>query len=222
MTATSASVTPSTMPAQPKWLSMLAQVVSYVLHPLFIPFMVVLFVLYRHPVNVLLTDEPIRLRIAAMSFINTVLYPGIFVFLIWRLKFIPSIYLESQRDRIIPLVSCIFFYFWAFYVSRNWEVIPQAVHQWLLGVFLTSSAAMFVNIFMKISLHTLAAGGALSFFIIQTAADPNWPLGALAPVALLAGLVGTSRLIRRAHEPSEIYAGYLAGGICQVAAFYIV
>jgi hypothetical protein len=30
--------------------------------------------------------------------------------------------------------------------------------------------------------------------------------------------VGTARLIRNAHEPSDIYAGYLAGVICQVAA----
>jgi hypothetical protein len=206
----------------PRWTRATAQLVSYIFHPLFVPFMVAWVILYQHPIHVLLTDAPIRLRIIAMVFINTVLFPGIFVLLLWRLKFLPNLYMESQRARIIPLTVSILFYFWAYYVGRNLEAVPPAMQQWLLGVFLASCAAMFTNIFLKISLHTLAAGGAVMFFILRMKADIYWPMWWLAPIVFIAGLVGTARLLRKAHEPGEIYAGYLAGAICQVASLFIV
>ncbi len=206
----------------PRWSRALAQLVSYIFHPLFVPIVVVWLLLYQHPINYLLTDAPIRLRLMAMTFINTVFLPGFVIFLLWRLKFIPNVYLEGLKDRIIPLNVVLIFYFWAFYVGRNLEAIPMAMQQWLLGVFLASCAAMFCNIFFKISLHTIAAGGAVMFFVLRTYADDYWPLWWLAPVVLLAGIVGTARLLRGAHRPGEVYAGYLAGAVCQGAAVLII
>jgi hypothetical protein len=96
------------------------------------------------------------------------------------------------------------------------------MQQWLLGVFLGSCLAMFSNIFFKISLHTIAAGGAVFFFAWQMHLDPHWPQFWLVPVLLLAGLVGTARLLRSAHHPMEIYLGYLAGALSQAAAAFIL
>jgi len=206
----------------PRWSRVLAQLVSYVFHPLFVPILVVWLILYQHPINYLLTDAPIRLRLIAMTFINTVFLPGFVIFLLWRLKFIPNMYLELRNDRIIPLNVVLIFYFWAFYVGRNLEAIPLAMQQWLLGVFLASCAAMFSNIFFKISLHTIAAGGAVMFFVLRMKADAYWPMWWLAPVVLVAGMVGSARLLRSAHEPGEIYAGYLVGALCQLAAILII
>lgn len=205
-----------------RWEQAFAHIVSYVLHPLFVPFVVAWIILYQHPIHILLTDAPIRLRIIAMVFINTVLFPGIFVSLLWRLKFLPSLYMTTRKERIIPLTVSILFYFWAYYVGRNIEAVPAALQQWLLGVFLASCAAMFTNIFFKISLHSLAAGGAVMFFVLSMKVDSNWPSWWLVPAVLLAGLVGTARMVLKSHEPGEIYAGYLAGAICQLAAMFIV
>ncbi|HSC53917.1 MAG TPA: hypothetical protein VLC98_09865 [Phnomibacter sp.] len=200
----------------------LAQVISYLFHPLFIPILVVWLMLYQHPIHYLLTDGPIRLRLMAMTFINTLFLPGFVVFLLWRLKFIPNMYLESRKDRIIPLNVVLIFYFWAFYVGRNLDAIPVAMQQWLLGVFLGSCAAMFCNIFFKISLHTIAVGGAVFFFAQRMYHDPYWPAWWIIPVVLIAGLVGTARLLRNAHQQGELYAGYLVGAICQLAAMLVI
>lgn len=200
------------------WLSPVAQLISWFAHPLFVPVLIAGVLLFMHPINELMVPYDVRIRIMAMVFINTVLFPGLLAFLLYRLGFMKSIYMESQRDRIIPLVVGIMFYFWAYYVSRNLEAIPVALQQWLLGVFLCSCAAMFTNIFKKISLHGIGMGGAIAFCAWQQATDGHWPHFLLIPIILLAGLVGTARLIRSAHEPSDVYAGYLAGAICQVAA----
>ncbi len=206
----------------PKWLSVLAQIVSYIFHPLFVPFAVAWLLLYQHPINLITIDDPMRLRLIAMIFINTILFPAFMVFLLWRLKFISNVYLETQRERIIPLIISIIFYFWGFYVSKNIEIVPLALQQWLLGIFLTSCIAMLANIFMKISLHTLGLGGAVMFFLLQMKSDPHWPAAWIFPVLLMAGAVGSARLLRTAHQPSEIYVGYMGGAICQIAAFFIL
>jgi hypothetical protein len=198
-----------------------AQVLSYILHPLFIPAALAAWLLLKHPLYTLLLNEPARVRLLAMVMLNTILFPGLIAFLLWKLGFIKSLHLDTQRERIFPLVANIIFYFWAWNVSRNLENIPTPLIQWLLGVFLTSCAAMFNNIFMKISLHTLAMGGWIAFSVLMMIHDPFWPTWMLPLSLVLGGLSGTSRLIREAHLQGEVYAGYLAGAMCMVAGWYI-
>lgn len=205
-----------------KGLRLFSQAISWLAHPLFVPALIAAVLLFMHPINELMIPYNIRIRIMAMVTINTVLFPGLLVFLLYRLGFLKSVYMESQKDRIIPLVVGLLFYFWAFYVGRNLDAIPKSLQQWLLGVFLCSCAAMFMNIFKKISLHTIGMGGAITFCAWQQAMDTHWPFFLLIPVLLLSGIVGTARLVRGVHEPSEVYAGYLAGALCQVAAGFII
>jgi hypothetical protein len=198
-----------------------AQVFSYLLHPLFVPAALAAWLLFKHPLYTLLLDDQTRVRLLAMVSINTILFPVVIAFLLWRLGFIKDLHLDTQRERIFPLVANIIFYFWAWNVSRNLENIPVPLIQWLLGVFLTSCAAMFNNIFMKISLHTLAMGGLITFSILMMIHDPFWPVWMLPLTLIAGGLTGTVRLLREAHTQSEIYAGYLAGAMCMVAGWYI-
>jgi hypothetical protein len=177
--------------------------------------------LMGHPMFTLLLEEQVRVRLLAMVLLNTVLFPVLIAFLLWRLGFTKSLQMETQRERIDPLIINIIFYFWAWNVSRNLTDIPLPLVQWLLGVFLCGSAAMFTNIFLKISLHTIAMGGLIMFSVMMMLTDPFWPFWMLPVVLLIAGLTGTARLLREAHSAGEVYAGYLAGAICQLAGWYI-
>ena len=202
----------------PKPLRIGAQVVSYIFHPLFLPAAIAYVLLFLHPINTLLLEPFTRKKLLMMVLLNTVLFPAVVTFLLWRLKFIKNIYLENQRERIIPFTASIIFYFWAFYVSRNLNATPQALQQWLLGVFLCSCVAMFCNIFFKISMHAIGVGGLVTYCAWQQFTDPYWMPVLLLWSLLIAGLVCTARLIRNAHSPTEIYAGLAAGAVCQVAA----
>jgi hypothetical protein len=202
-------------------LRAIAQVFSVLSHPLFVPGIMAAFLLLQHPLYNLLLEEPIRVRLLAMVLLNTVLFPALIAFLLWRLGFTKSLQLETQKERIFPLIINIIFYFWAWNVSRNLEAVPVPLIQWLLGVFLCSCSAMFMNIFMKISLHTISMGGMLVFGFMMMLNDPFWPTWVLPAILLLAGATGTARLINEAHEPGEVYAGYLAGGICMLAGWFI-
>jgi hypothetical protein len=198
-----------------------AQVLSYLLHPLWVPALVTWWLVFRHPLYALVLPDQASLRLFAMVIINTVLFPGVVALLLWRLGFIKSLQMDTSRERIIPLNISLIFYFWAYYVSRNFEGTPVAMQQWLLGVFISSCATMFLNIFFKVSMHTVAMGSLVAFCLLQQAGDVHWPRWWLIAAVLVAGITGTARMIRHAHRPGEIYAGYLAGAICQVAGWYI-
>src|SRR3954467_7190379 len=86
----------------PAALKFFAKVISYVFHPLFIPTYVYFFLTQAFPYEFsgLLRNAAIFRTLVV--FINTAFFPGIAIFLLWRLKFIESIFLKSQKERIAP------------------------------------------------------------------------------------------------------------------------
>ncbi len=80
-----------------------------------------------------------------------------------------------------------------------------------------------VNIFVKVSMHTTAAGGMLGLVIVLMIISPVNMAVPLFIALLIAGLVGTARLLLGAHKRGDVWLGYLIGIIVQVAAyFYLV
>lgn len=207
---------------QPKVLRFVAHILSVVFHPLFIPSYVVGMLIWLHPFNNLIISSFHKPRIMAMVILYTALFPGIVVFLAWRLKFIKNLYLEERTERIIPFVSTMFFYFWVYYVSRNLDFFPVPFKQFLLGVFLSSASALFANMYTKISMHGIAMGGLVGFMFRQLFVDGYFPTNFAFIGLLIAGAVCTARLILNAHKPIDIYAGFFVGIACQLVTPWIV
>jgi hypothetical protein len=206
---------------QPAALRIVAHLLSYIFHPLFIPTFVTAFMLYVHPSCFagLSPGEKAR-SMAAVSF-NTILFPGLTVLLLKGLGFIQSIFLRTQKDRIIPYIASGTFYFWTFWVLKNQQYPPLMI-SFMLGVFINAYAGLIVNIYMKISMHAMGMGGVLGFFLIVMKTNTmlmTWPLAA---ALLLTGLVCTARLVVSDHRPKEIYAGLALGIACQVVASFFV
>ncbi len=207
---------------QPAALRIVAKFLSYLFHPLFIPLYITLVLLWLHPINSLLLDQKRRVLLTAAVFMSTAFFPAVSVFLLWRLQFVDNIYLRQQKERIIPFVISMFFYFWIYYVSRNLDYFPQSLRMFLLGVFLSSASALFANIYTKISMHGIAVGGLAGFAVLQQFTDVHWlPLWTHIAI-IIAGVVCTARLILSAHKPVDIYSGFFTGVLCQVAAWLIV
>jgi hypothetical protein len=206
---------------QPAALRIVAHLLSYIFHPLFIPVYVTAFMLYIHPscfAGLSLSEK--GRSMAAVSF-NTILFPGLTVLLLKGLGFIQSVFLRTQKDRIIPYIASGTFYFWTFWVLKNQQYPPLMVG-FMLGVFINAYAGLLVNIYSKISMHAMGMGGVLGFFLIVMKTNTmlmTWPLAA---ALLITGLVCTARMVVSNHTPKEIYTGLLLGIICQVIASFFV
>jgi hypothetical protein len=92
---------------QPKGLRIIAKIVSYVFHPLFIPVYVSAYLIYIHPYLFAAYDDKQKFLRLVSVFLLTTFFPALTVFLLWRLQFAQSIYLRTQKERIIPFVASI-------------------------------------------------------------------------------------------------------------------
>lgn len=192
-----------------------AHLFSYALHPLFIPLYVVYFLAYIHPGYFAGFSDLGKRKLFLLILINAVLFPAVTILLLKRLRFIDSVFLRTQKDRIIPYIASMTFFFWTQYVLREQSYVPRILVAFMFGVFISSSAALIANIYYKISMHAIGMGGLIGLFLVVMRDNTmlmTWPLSL---AFLLAGLVCTSRLIVSDHQPKEIYSGLVVGLVCQ-------
>src|SRR5215217_4144934 len=93
-----ATLAPDTAPLFHPALRGVAQVLSVILHPLFIPVYILLFFLYESPHTVTL-DPSQKARLAISFSLMYILFPLVTVLLAKGLGFVDSIRLQSQKDR---------------------------------------------------------------------------------------------------------------------------
>lgn len=199
----------------PQGLRIAGNILSVLFHPLLVPLYVTLFLLYIHPAifNGFSPDQ--KIRIAGTVIVNLVLLPAVTVFLIWRLGFSQSIFLKTQRERIIPYAAMMFFSFWCWNVFRNLQFSPPEFNSFLLGVFIAVILGWLTNIYFKTSMHALGVGGMLYFIIAVSFGGEGSSGQYIAAAILVTGLTCSARFISSDHSNREIYGGLLLGALAQ-------
>ena len=193
----------------------LAHLFSILFHPLLISSYTIAFLIYIHPA----AFEGVDMRTANLRMLSVLLFsvffPGLSLFLAWRLKLVKNLILDTRNDRLVGFIVTMFFYFWTSYVFRNLSDTPAVAAHFLLGTFLTVCAAWMCTIFYKVSLHAVAMGGLVSFSILFSRSDPFTSGLYIAIPVLIAGLVCSSRLILGAHNRFEMISGFVIGFFVQ-------
>ena len=205
-------------PLQPKGLKIAAKVISYIFHPVFIPVYVIWFLINIQPH--LFSSFTVLEKILTMIRFVVVyaFFPLISVLLLKGVGFISSVYLKTQRDRIIPYIICMIYYFSLWFVQRKQPENPTAINYFTLAIFIASIGGLMFNIYLKVSMHTIAVG-LMAAFIITLALLEKKDFGIYISIALLiAGLVCTARLIASDHSQKEIYWGLVIGIASQIVA----
>lgn len=203
----------------PPALRFFAHLIAYLFHPLFISTYVMGFLTFYHPSAFTGVDHQTKVLRFLHVLIFNAFFPAFIVFLSWRLKFIQSMHLRTTKERIIPYLIAMIFYWWTWNVFKNLEGMPVVAVHFSLGAFLAICGAWMSNIYYKISMHAVAVGGAMMFFFLYAFSD-NYASGLYPSVAILiAGLVCTARLINKEHTPFEIWSGLFVGILAQWVAW---
>jgi len=197
-----------------------AKVISYIFHPLFVPVYFGWFLVYV--LRLFPALDPFRKTMLIIQFfVSYTLLPLATVLIAKALGFVETVYLKTQKDRIIPYIATMIFYFWMWYVSKNLGFPKESV-VFSLAVFLATAFGVFFNSYFKVSMHALSMGVIIAwFFILSFNSTVNF--GPFLSIALLiAGIVCTSRLINSDHRPFEVYAGLLIGALAQTIAWIFI
>jgi hypothetical protein len=204
---------------QSKSLRFIAQFASYVFHPLFVPTFFMLFLIQVVPYEFAsITDWQLKLRVFSVFWL-TAFFPAFAVFLLWRLNFSDSIFLRTQKERIIPYVITMFFYWWMYYLSRNFTDQPIALKFFYFGIFIATSIGLVVNNFMKVSLHAIGISGLLMAVGLTSYYYSLNNLFWLVLAVLLCALVISARMIVSDHTKKELIVGFSIGMLTQLMAY---
>ena len=209
------------LPDQPALIRIFAQVISYIFHPLFLPSYVTAYLLFIHPYAFAGMAEKQKIFTLASVFFSTGFLPAFAVLLMRALGFVQSFQLRTQKERIIPYVAAITFYFWIWYVFHNLQDIPDYYVKFLLGTFLAVCGAWLFNIRYKISMHATGVGGLITFFLLLAFSQREETALFVAIAFFIAGLVCTARFIVSDHTPKEIYSGIIVGILFQLIAVWL-
>lgn len=197
-----------------------AKIISTVFHPLFIPVYVGWFFIFRLRLFPQLDDYN-QIKLLISFFINYTFLPLVTMLIARKLGFIESLYLRTQKDRIIPYIVTGIFYFWVWYVFKNQD-FPKIVVAFSLAIFLGSSIGLLLNSYFKISMHGIAIGIVTSVFLLLGLTSDDDMGYYISIVFMLAGLLATARLVNEDHTPFELYAGIFTGILAQVIAYIFV
>ena len=201
----------------------LAHFFSFVFHPLFIPVIAAWYLAFLQPGYFTGMPAHERLMIVIRVGYNTIFYPAVTVLLLKAVGFIKSIFLKTQRERIIPYIATNIFYFWMYLVFKNQEEVPLILTSFIFGIFLASSVALIANIYFKISMHALGVGALSGLMAIIIFSGLSYAIFLPAMlVFMIAGVVCTSRMIVSDHTPFDIYTGILFGIISQFIAYAFI
>ena len=205
--------------SQPMIVKFIAHLLSYVFHPLFIPTYFFLYLMQVLPFEFVgITDWQLKMRLFSVAWL-TAFFPAFAVFLLWRLKLSDSIFLRTQKERIIPYVITMFFYWWMYYLSRNFTDQPIALKFFYLGIFVASAIGMTVNNFMKVSLHAMGIAGITTSIILVSIFYPITNAIWVPLAIVLTALVISARLVVSDHSKKELVVGLFIGVFTQLAAY---
>ena len=210
---------PSVPVSYPAWLKWLAGLLSWLFHPLFLGVYMMYYLVFVHPDLFLAVPERVRVFRFITFVVNNLFFPLIIVMLMRWLGFSSSLQMRTPRERIVPYIASITFFFWTWHVFRNQSDSPEVLLDMCQGMFFASSLAIVLNNFSLVSMHAIGFGGLLG--LMYNLIDRGVAESALPMIlsVLLTGLVCTARLILARHTPAEILLGLLTGLATQLVAY---
>ena len=187
----------------------IAHVISTIFQPLLMPTYGVMLIFVYTYFGVIYMHQfwQIIMPVVLFSFV----IPAILIVMLFRIGVVTDLSLKIRRERFYPYIITLFSYS-AMIIFYYRMQMPK----WFLMIMAASVAIMIIAIIItltwKISAHMFGIGGliggamAVSYYVERT--NPYYMFMGLF---LIAGLVGTSRLLLRRHTLYQVIAGFMLG-----------
>ena len=193
-------------------LKMLAEVLSFLFHPLFVPSVLFGVVLGFSPYVATNIATEYRLYIWGLLTLTTLVIPLSCFLVLHYFGTMPSLSMTNRNERPAPFMYISVFYGVTtyFFISRFPGLVN--INVMLAGITIILFALTLITFYRKISAHSTGVGGAVgflaSFTLLYNDIQLLYPLSAMV---VLAGLIMSARLYLNEHTPLEVWTGALLG-----------
>ena len=197
----------------------LAKIFSFAFHPLLIPVYGLAIILSAPTLFGYLPFE-VKKLLFFIVVINNVLLPLSILPLLFNRKIITSWTINDRKERIIPLILTTVLYATTSFIIFKFP-IPLFLKSFLFSLGFLSLVVTLINLRWMVSLHSVGAGALISIVLILSFKMYTPLVWYLISVIIIGGLVLSSRLQLKNHNPQEVWLGFLTGFI-GLAVFMII
>ncbi|MBV6404633.1 MAG: hypothetical protein IT228_00470 [Flavobacteriales bacterium] len=188
----------------------LAHALSVVLHPVFMPLLTLVLAFRLDPHISFFLPPPVQWFTFGMVAVMTVLFPLSSAVILWRSGAISSLTMPRRQERIAPLTMTLLYLAMALYLLHRGPHHPATLALFH-GVLLAVAATLVVTLRWRISAHMVGIGGLLGGLSALQALHGTFAPLELAGIIVLAGALGSARMLVGDHTAAQVGAGTALG-----------
>ncbi len=199
----------------------IASLLSALLHPLILPTLGLIILFNLNTYLSYSIPGQAKKFILLIVFINSAIAPVLSILLLKKTGFIKDITLDDRSERMLPLLLSAIYFFLTYYLLRK-VALPSLLYFYIIGATMLVLLSLIITYRWKISIHMVSMGGLTGFLIsiaLLMQIDIYW---LLMLAFLLSGMLGTARVIVKAHDLPQVFAGYAMGvGVMLILFLYL-
>lgn len=188
-------------------MNKLANFFSIITHPILLPTWLLLIII---EIGLFKTSSiNASMCIIIVSAITFVI-PTIIMLFLKKFKVIKTLTMERRDDRVIPILIMAT----SLYITSrffNGIYVLGIYNFYLICSTLLCMIVFWVNLFWKISLHSIGWGGFVGILYIYTTILAEIFLPYFIISIIVAGIVCSARLYLKSHDSAQIYVGFITG-----------
>ncbi|MBQ8127616.1 MAG: hypothetical protein IJ176_04375 [Prevotella sp.] len=188
-----------------------ARAMSIVFTPFYLPLLGLAVLFTFSYLNMLALSY--RLQVLLLVYFFTILLPTFLIHLYRRSQGWTLIELGQKRRRMVPYAISILCYLTCIWLMQRLHIY-HFVPSILMAALLIQMVCALINVWWKVSTHMAGIGGVTGALIIFSELFSFNPVWWLCLVLILAGVLGTSRMILRQHSLPQVVCGYAVGLVC--------
>ncbi len=198
-----------------------ANLLSALFHPLVMPTYGIAIALYTSYMRIFGSHLLGIIMIGIL--LTTCILPSLGIYILYRTGVVSDFRLHERTERTIPYIINFACYI-ACYLYLYRFGVPMWILSFIAGAIISLIVTMFINRFWKISAHMVAAGSLVALVFLMSTfklmlTPYMFPLQIIT--LLLAGAIGSARILLHRHTLGQVAAGFTLGVISSGTLFLI-
>lgn len=200
-----------------KTLIRVARMVSAVFTPFSIPFLAFLILFLFSYLSIM----PIQYKLIVLGIVYcfTIMIPVLAIFIFKKINGFSAQELGERKKRYVPFFLTITSYIFCLLMMNRLN-IPWYMSGIILAALIMMVICIVVNLKWKLSEHMAGAGAVIGGLVAFSALFGYNPVWWLCLFILVAGVLGTARIILGHHTLGEVMGGFAVGFICSLMVLH--
>lgn len=196
-----------------------ARVVSAIFTPFSIPFLAFLILFIFSYLRIM----PLQYKLIVLGVVYcfTILMPTLTIFIFRKINGFSPQDLTERKRRFVPFILTITSYVFCLLMMHRLN-IPWYMTGIILASLIMMVICIVVNLRWKLSEHMAGSGAIIGGVVAFSALFGYNPLNWLCLFILIAGVLGTARIILQHHTLGEVIGGFVVGLVCSLLVLHPV